>query len=87
MFKKLKKKMLAVKVGILLEELNKAETTLEKATIYLRGNALKSEYSMKLIRGEITTETYEKIFLPDKADAQHHFLDLLLEDFKAQGII
>jgi len=87
MFKGLKKKMLAVKVGALLEELNKAETVLEKAMIYSKANALKSECAMKLIMGEITVETYDKIFMPDKADAQHHFLDLLLEDFKAQGII
>lgn len=87
MFKGLKKKMLAVKVGALLEELNKAETVLEKTMVYSKGNALKSEYATKLMTGEITPETYNNIFMPNKANAQHHFLDLLLEDFKAQGII
>lgn len=66
----------AIKIGKLVEEIKKTNNPF----VYLKANTLKSEAAKDCFNGRLSTKAYKELFKIEKANAQHHFLDLWMEE-------
>lgn len=66
----------AMKIGKLIEEIKKTNDPF----IYLKANTLKIKAAKDCFNGRLSTKAYKELFKIEKTDAQHHFLDLWMEE-------